>query len=79
MGARLLNLGVVLHRGLVRNVHPDDLTMRSLAVFFSLALLSGCGNSQIVQTSQAREQPTIEAVQPASVPRDSLALPNDSR
>ena len=53
--------------------------MRILPAVLSLLLLIGCGNSQIVQTGQAREQARIEVIQPASVARDALALPNDSR
>jgi predicted phosphodiesterase len=78
MGARLLSLGVVLHRGLVQNVHSIR-QMRLCSALFPLVFLAGCGNSQIVQSSQAREQPRIDAVQPASVPRDAVTLPNDGR
>ena len=53
--------------------------MRILPAVLSLLLLIGCGNSQIVQNGQGREQARIEVIQPASVARDALALPNDSR
>jgi hypothetical protein len=53
--------------------------MRNFVAVLSLLLLSGCGNSPIVQSGQTREQARIEVIQPASVARDTLALPNDSR
>jgi len=74
----VLSLGVVLHRGLVQNVH-SRFAMRNISALLCLWLLAGCGNSPFVQRSQTREQPRIEEIQPASVAPDALALPNDSR
>lgn len=44
-----------------------------------ILLLTGCGNSWIGQTSQAREQPRISSIRLEDVARDALTLPNADR
>ena len=53
--------------------------MRVTSCLLPLLLLVGCGRSPIVEAGQSVEQPRVEAVQPASVAKDALALPNDKQ
>ena len=53
--------------------------MRRASVLLAILLLSGCGNSWIGQTSEAREQPRLEPLRVEAVARDTLALPNSDR
>lgn len=50
--------------------------MRRLCVVLQAAVLLGCGNSWIGHTSEAREQPRLQAIRVEDVPRDALTLPN---
>ncbi len=45
----------------------------------SVLLATACGNSWIGQTSEAREQPRLEAIDVSAVPRGTLALPKEDR
>jgi hypothetical protein len=49
--------------------------MRRAFVLLSLILLSGCGNSWIGQTSEAREQPRLEPLRVEDIARDTLRCP----
>ncbi|HYE87555.1 MAG TPA: metallophosphoesterase [Vicinamibacterales bacterium] len=53
--------------------------MRRLFVLLQMVLLSGCGNSWIGQTSEAREQPRLQVLAVEDVPRDAVTLPNADR
>jgi len=53
--------------------------MQRAVVLLSILLLSGCGNSWIGQTSEAREQPRLEPLRIEDIARDTLALPNSGR
>jgi hypothetical protein len=53
--------------------------MQRAFVLLSILLLSGCGNSWIGQTSEAREQPRLEPLRVEDIARDTLALPNNDR
>lgn len=53
--------------------------MRRSCVFLLLLLLSGCGNSWIGQTSEAREQPRLEPLRIEDIARGAVALPNSER
>jgi len=53
--------------------------MRGLAFLLASLLAASCDNSRIGQTSSAGEQPRIEALRLADIPRDTLALPNENR
>ena len=53
--------------------------MRRAFVLLSILLLSGCGNSWIGQTSEAREQPRLEPLRVEDIARDTLALPSSGR
>jgi hypothetical protein len=51
--------------------------MTARAIVLAAALVCGaCGNSWIGQSSEAREQPRLEAIDVTSVPLDSVTLPN---
>jgi predicted phosphodiesterase len=53
--------------------------MRGLAFILTSILAAGCGNSWIGQTSSASEQPRLETLRLADIPRDTVSLPNESR
>lgn len=53
--------------------------MRRLFILFQILLLAGCGNSWIGHTSEAREQPLVQALRIEDIGRDQLALPNADR
>ena len=53
--------------------------MRRLVFLLQISLLSGCGNSWIGKTSEMQQPPAVEALQPGSIQKDQLALPNADR
>jgi 3',5'-cyclic AMP phosphodiesterase CpdA len=53
--------------------------MRRAILILHLILLTGCANAWIAPTSEAREQPRIEALRIEDVARDSVTLPNKDR
>jgi hypothetical protein len=72
------SLGLGLHRGLVQIVHRVAV-MRRLVFFLQFSLVIGCGSSWIDKTRDETVTPKLEALQPASIRPDSLALPNADR
>src|ERR671912_133080 len=62
-------------------VHPAQRIMMTSRVLLLCSVLfaTACGNSWIGQTSEAREQPRLEAIDVSTVPRGTLALPNEDR
>ena len=53
--------------------------MRRFVPVLLISLVSGCGNTTLKETSGAGEQPRVEALEPASIAKDQLALPNADR
>ena len=51
------------------------MVLRALALAGAVAC-GACGSNWIGQTSQAREQPRLEAIDVSTVPRDAVTLPN---
>jgi hypothetical protein len=56
----------------------NPVTLRLLFIL-QLALLAGCGNSWIGNTSEVRQSPVVEGARLADIGRDQLALPNAER
>ncbi len=74
-GSRLPNLGHGLPSR--AGVHPARGTIMTSRVLLLCSVLfaSACGNSWIGQTSEAREQSRLEAIDVSTVPRGTLTLP----
>jgi predicted phosphodiesterase len=53
--------------------------MLRLVLALQISVLAACGNSPIGRSNQGQAQPQVEALQPASIARDRLALPNAAR
>lgn len=53
--------------------------MRRVLVLLSILLISGCGNSWIDHSTQAREQRRLEALRIEDIGPNTLALPNSGR
>src|SRR4030095_2634744 len=73
------SLTLPLHRGLVQIVHRRDFVMRRFVILLQIRLLRACDNNGISRTSEAREQPHVEAVRPGDIGPDQLTLPNHDR
>lgn len=53
--------------------------MRRVLLLCSVLFAAACGNSWIGQTSEAREQPRLEAIDVSTVSPGTLTLPNEDR
>ncbi|MBY0496852.1 MAG: metallophosphoesterase [Cyanobacteria bacterium] len=53
--------------------------MRRFVLLLQISLLAGCGGTPATRNNEARERPTVQALQPASIRPDQLALPNADR
>ena len=53
--------------------------MRRVVVILQISILAACGNAWISHTSEAREQPQVEASRLSEIAPNQLALPNSDR
>lgn len=87
MGGSVLSLGEPLHRGLAARpmaasydgcrtcIRPD---VRRLVVVLSIVALAGCGNT-FAKKSEGRTASIVETLDPGTIGRDTVALPNADR
>ena len=64
---------------LVYILHGRLLMIRRFLLLSSIFFAAGCGNTWIGQTSEAREQPRLDAIDVTTVPPNTLTLPNEGR
>ena len=53
--------------------------MRRFVFLLHISLLAACGSGPATQNTEVRDSPRVEAVPPASIGKDQLALPNADR
>ena len=52
---------------------------RQVLLLCSVLIAAACGNPWMAQTSEAREQPRLEAIDVSTIPPGTLTLPNEDR